>query len=348
MNGNYLSLVLLLVVIILIDAKEWCVDHRQNLSNCHEVHLSCKKGFVISEVDMYAGNNDCDHTSTCRGLPPETQADVMSCYWKQNCSIKIPSQSIVFFTNTLTFTPYKQKGNCFVMPKSFHVKKLSCTSATDVRDICYQNGMSTLRIQHKGQSSGIIRSHSQTPWDYPENQKNCSLTFSYPVLDTVSYYTLLTIVWLDINFQNNNLVVRYSKNKRKRRKNVKKTRNISIRGIKSSSVFIDFTTNWRKRGATGKGFVICYRHKVISKRSKKKRKNSVKKIQSHQNRHSKKRRTKNKGKKFRIKRRAKRRKKDACRSVMEDMVLEGETISLHGNSSFCECGTVEEEFWNMN
>ncbi|XP_062576696.1 uncharacterized protein LOC134238590 [Saccostrea cucullata] len=343
MNGTYLSWVLLSVVIILIDAKEWCVDHRQNLSNCHEVHLTCKRGFVISQIDMYAGNRDCDHTSTCRGLPPDTQVDVMSCYWKQNCSIKIPSQAIVFFTSTHTFTPFKQEDNCFVLPKSFHVKKLSCTRIIDIRDICYQNGgISTLRIQHRGHSSGIIRSHSQTPWDYPENQKNCSLTFSYPVLDTISYNTLLTIVWLDINFQNNNLVVRYSKNRRKRRKNVKKTRNINIRGIKSSSVFIDFTTNWSTRGATGKGFVICYQHKVSSKRRKKKLKNSV-----HQNRHNKNRKAKNKDKKFRIKRRAKRRKKDACRSVMKTMVLNSKSVSLHGNSSFCECGTEEEEFWNL-
>ncbi|XP_048778111.2 uncharacterized protein LOC125681900 isoform X3 [Ostrea edulis] len=330
----YLILSSLAIILLTADGKEWCVDTRHNITDCHELNLFCKEGYVISKIELFAGNEDCNLRSRCKGLSPVTQSDAMSCYWKQNCSVKIPAQRMVFFHNTIT--PFKQKASCFVTPKSFHVTRLSCTNlkTSDVRNICPQNGKSVVSVEKRGPSMGIIRSHDLWPWNYPENQTSCSLTFAYPLSPKMSYSTRLTIANLDIN-ANHHLFV--TKGKRKEvKEDVKKTCNIRIRHIKSN-VKIAFVTNSQNPTSSGKGFVICYRQ-MKRKRGKGKKKGRTKKTRN--------KRTKNKrkGRQSRAKRKA-RNRKNACESVMEPMDLNDDTIRLQaGNSTGYGCQSTDDEY----
>lgn len=147
-----------------------------------EIKLGCKSGGLISNVSLIGYNG------SCRGVPPDLYVQVLTCYWKNSCTLNYNSQSI------MKVLPGSNITLCvWALPDTFTLQ-YECTKSADrvkVFDVLAMEDVTatgTTGRREVTEVSGVIRSHDDHPWlyRYPVG-KGSSLTLKSPNKSSTSF-----------------------------------------------------------------------------------------------------------------------------------------------------------------
>ncbi|XP_052243094.1 uncharacterized protein LOC127853017 [Dreissena polymorpha] len=129
--------------------------------SCIEVNTSspalfmdCGDGDVITDIQYEAGFGTCD-ARVCKGESASLLIDVMDCHWNRTCLLSpvYPAERIV-----------RSGDSCYNRNLEFlNIKSYRC----------FHNATKILNISDGGilsRDSGIIRSHSEFPWNYGDRE----------------------------------------------------------------------------------------------------------------------------------------------------------------------------------
>ncbi|XP_033732107.1 uncharacterized protein LOC117321705 [Pecten maximus] len=161
-----------------------CCTERNTSYSCEFLELSCPSGYVIYKPDVYPSSLSCRNGHICHGVEipyTDLRVDILNCHWKNKCLID-PSSIRRSFQFVLENKCSSRKW------RNILVKDWKCVQKAAITDICSENKMHSINIQHRlNKPSGVVRSHERFPWDYDKDifliknslyAPKCTVTFN--------------------------------------------------------------------------------------------------------------------------------------------------------------------------